>query len=566
MSLQSKIKTASEIWHKDGWRGIKTKIAANRLIRQQRRDYQIWIEKYDSLTDSDRLAIKQRIADLPLKPLISVVLPVYNIEEKWLRICLDSVLKQLYPHWELCIADDCSPRTHIRPLLEEYAARDPRIKIAFRSENGHISAASNTALELASGDFAALLDHDDELSEHALYFVAEEINRFPDTQMIYSDEDMIDEQGKRYDAKFKPDWSPDLFYSLNLITHLSVYRTEILRRIGGFRIGLEGSQDYDLALRVIEQIKPHQIRHIPHILYHWRAISGSVALASDEKPYAHQRARQAIREHFERTGKKVEVRETSFNYHRVSYKLPDVLPKVSIFMPDEDFLQTIDYPNFEKICVKETNNKAEKLNQAVSQSNGEVLCFFDVKMKLISNDWLKEMVSFALQKEIGAVGAKIYFPDLTSRHNGIIFGINDLFGFPFRGFMRDIPNVLARTHAINNFSAISGVLVIRRDLFMEIGGFNKTNFPQGLFAIDLCLRLREKNYRNVFTPYAEFIQTEDSPIEKIIRAKNSTELSVFRKKWQKIIENDEFYNPNLSLKDESFSIEMPPRIKKPWRS
>ena len=217
-------------------------------------------------------------------PLISVILPVYNVDEKWLRKCIDSVCKQSSRNWELCIADDASTAKHIRPLLEEYASKDPRIKVVFRETNGHISAASNSALELASGEFCLLLDHDDELSPDALFWVATEIDEHPDVAMIYSDEDLIDENGKRTAPKFKPDFCRDLLYSLNLVTHLSAYRTEILRAIGGFRVGIEGSQDYDLALRVVERIAETQIRHIPRILYHWRAIPGSVAWTAVRNP------------------------------------------------------------------------------------------------------------------------------------------------------------------------------------------------------------------------------------------------------------------------------------------
>ena len=258
----------------------------------------------------DRRGIRSRIRELSYQPLISVVMPVYNTQETWLRKAIDSVLRQLYPKWELCLADDHSSRPHVRPILEEYAACDPRIKLVFRDRNGHISAASNSALTLATGDFVALLDHDDELSEHALYMNVEELNRYPGAHLLYSDEDKIDERGRRYWPFFKPNWNPDLFYSLNLVTHLAVYRRSVLEAVEGFQEGLEGSQDYDLTLRVIERIPPEAIRHIPHVLYHWRAIPGSVALASGEKIYAHEAARHAIRAHFQRRGVRAEVRGT----------------------------------------------------------------------------------------------------------------------------------------------------------------------------------------------------------------------------------------------------------------
>ena len=228
--------------------------------------YRAWARRHATLTELDRQAIRSRLRELSYQPLISVVIAVYNTHEAWLRKAIDSVLRQLYPKWELCLADDHSSRPHVRPILREYAAGEPRIKLVFRDRNGHISAASNSALTLATGEFVALLDHDDELSEHALYMMVEELNQYPGAHLLYSDEDKIDHRGRRYGPHFKPDWNPDLFYSLNLVTHLAVYRRSLVEEVGGFREGLKGSQDYDLTLRVIERIPPAAIRHIPHIL------------------------------------------------------------------------------------------------------------------------------------------------------------------------------------------------------------------------------------------------------------------------------------------------------------
>ena len=257
MKILEKVAKANRIRKEKGLRGVKQSLW--RLYRHysEKKKYQKWIKTHQ-ITDEKRQQILTEIESFQRTPKISVVMPVYDVAEKWLRICIESVLHQLYENWELCIADDCSPSPHIRKILEEYAEKDNRIKVVFRPENGHISAASNSALELATGEFCVLLDHDDELSEDALFYVAKELNEFSDMQMIYSDEDLIDERGRRFQPKFKPDFSRDLMYSLNLITHLSAYRTELLRKIGGFRLGAEGSQDYDLALRVIEEIDENQ--------------------------------------------------------------------------------------------------------------------------------------------------------------------------------------------------------------------------------------------------------------------------------------------------------------------
>ena len=268
-------------------------------------EYARWMEKYDKLTDDDRIAIKRQIDGLSYRPLLSIVMPTFNTPEKWLRLAIDSVRAQLYPNWELCIADDASSDPNVKYLLERYGAEDPRIKVRFREARGHISAASNSALEIAEGDFVALLDHDDELREHALYMVAMELNAHPDADLIYSDEDKIDEQGTRYAPYFKPDWNPVLFFAQNFVCHLAVFRTRMLREIGGFHLGYEGAQDWDLVMRVTEQTPASHIRHIPHVLYHWRAIAGSTAKGENEKKYALDAQRRTLQVHFKRSDETV---------------------------------------------------------------------------------------------------------------------------------------------------------------------------------------------------------------------------------------------------------------------
>ena len=325
-------------------------------------EYRDWVRQYDTHDASSLRKLAERVARLPSRPLISVLLPTYNSPEKWLRRALDTVIGQAYPEWELCIADDASGKAHVRRVLEEYAARDPRIRVMFRGRNGHISAASNSALELARGEYVALLDHDDELSPNALLEVAEAICRHPQWKLIYSDEDKIDERGRRFDPYFKPDWNYDLFLGQNCISHLGVYRTDLVRSVGGFREGFEGSQDWDLALRVAERLRVDEIGHIPKVLYHWRAIAGSTAAGLHQKNYALEAGRRAVAEHLRRVGLKAEVSELTIGHLRITHELPAPAPLVSLIVPTRDrvdllgrcvqsILELTDYPGFEILVV-----------------------------------------------------------------------------------------------------------------------------------------------------------------------------------------------------------------------
>lgn len=519
--------------------------------RRDRRDYRKWIGQ-SAIDVQRRSEMRREIDELGAHPLISIILPVYNVDEKWLRKCIDSVLEQIYPNWELCIADDASTRGHIRPLIENYAANDKRIKAAFREQNGHISAASNTALELAMGEFAVLLDHDDELAEDALFWVAKELNDHPDAAMIYSDEDLIDEYGIRREPKFKPDFSRDLMYSLNLVTHLSAYRTQLLRRIGGFRIGLEGSQDYDLALRVIEQIPGSAIRHIPRVLYHWRTIDTSVAGNAGAKPYAFTKAREAIGSHFERTGKDATVEAAVDDLNRVRYRSSDPEPMVSLIVagePAAELESRTDHERLELISVPDERDLAKQLNLGASSAKGDVLCFLDGSLAPVSPDWLREMVSFATEPEIGAVGAKLMQINGSIDQTGIILGGSELIRKAHNGLPHDHGGNFFRAGLIGNYSAVSWrCMVIRRSIFDEIGKFDAAHYSENLFDVDLCLQLRRRSLRIVYTPYAELItisQTKRKPAKR-------AEIDFFQSRWKNDLDRDPYYNPNFASAGEPF--------------
>ncbi|MDM8559330.1 glycosyltransferase [Candidatus Parabeggiatoa sp. HSG14] len=575
------------------------------LLQHNPSDYSRWLQNYDTLTKKVVKQMQQCMKEWNDLPFISIVMPTYNTEEKWLREVIESVIHQIYPNWELCIADDASTKPHVRHILEEYAKRDKRIKLQFRAENGHISAASNTALEMVNGEFIGFLDHDDKLAQHALFWMAQDILNYPDAMLWYSDEDKINKKGERCDPYFKSDWNPDLFLSHNLITHFAVYRTSLIQQIGGFREGYEGAQDYDLALRAIEQINPIQIRHIPRILYHWRIISGSTASGPDEKPYAIMAAQKAIKEHLERRNISAEVTESPdvSGTIRVHYSLPLHLPLVSLIIPThngfellhrcvESILNKTDYENFEILIINNNSDDATTLdymqqleadekariidysypfnyadmnNMAVEQAQGEVIGLLNNDLEVINHEWLSEMVSHALRPEVGTVGAKLWYPNDTLQHGGVVIGICDSAGHAHKGLSRGDVGYLGRAALIQNFSAVTAAcMVMRKANFLAVGGLDAENLSTAFNDVDLCLKMNEHNLRIVWTPYAELYHHEsasrgyeDTPEKK---ARFEKERTFLKNRWPQFFMQDPAYSPNLTIEGQDFAFSWPPRV------
>lgn len=331
--------------------------------------YHEWIRHNDTFDQRNISEITEVIEMFEHKPHFSIIMPVYNPPIKLLESAILSVINQVYPYWELCIADDASTNPDVRSLLESYTQQDKRIKVVFREENGHISAASNSALALANHEFIALLDHDDMMHPLALYFVSQTILADPDSQIIYSDEDKITKRGRRLDAYFKPDFDYHLLLSHNMISHLGVYRTETVGNVGGFRIGLEGSQDYDLFLRVYDEINPDKIHHIPFPLYHWRISSQSAAEDVNIKPYAIEAGKQALKDHLNRQSIHAHVKFLpELASYQVNYDLPATKPGVTILIRDQEFTESLkhcvdslientEYPNYSIVlCMPQSTN------------------------------------------------------------------------------------------------------------------------------------------------------------------------------------------------------------------
>ncbi|MGI8819366.1 MAG: glycosyltransferase family 2 protein [Chthoniobacterales bacterium] len=572
-------------------------------------NYADWLYLHQRLTRRDKTQIRRQIRSWPRRPRFSILLPVYESEANWLRRAIDSVRRQLYPDWELCIVDDASQAPHVWPSLQRAARRDQRIRILRRASNGHICAASNDALEMATGDYVALLDHDDELAPAALYYAALELNRRPDLQFLYTDEDKIDRDGRRCDPYFKPDWDPDLLTSQNYISHLSIYATELVRKVGGFRAGFEGSQDYDLTLRCAEQIRPAQIHHIPQVLYHWRVTAKSTALDTVAKPYAQTAATRAVQEHLDRGPNAGRVTAGYAHYLRVVYDSPPHDALVSIVIPTRDrgallrqgvesIRAQTDGVNFELIVLDNESREPETLeylaalvqlpqvevlrvpgafnfsqlnNLGVERARGSFIALLNNDLEVISRDWLREMVSHAARPGVGAVGARLWYPDGRLQHGGVLLGVGGVATHAHR-LLRQQHGYFARARLTQNFSAVTGAcLVMRKAVFQEIGGFDETNLPVAFNDVDLCLRLRERDLLVVWTPYAELLHHESASRgfedtgakqQRFVR-----EVGYMQERWGHLIEADPYYNPNLSIAiDHQFKLAFPPRTEKPWKN
>jgi GT2 family glycosyltransferase len=559
------------------------------------KDYQKWIT-HNEPGPEELNQLNTASQHFLYRPKISIITPVWNIDEKWLCRAIDSVINQVYDNWELCIVDGGSTRSYIRQVLEEYAQKDGRIKIKILKENLGIAGNSNEAVSLATGEFIGFLDHDDELAPFALYEIACLLNRNPNFGFVYSDEDKIDENGFRRKPVFKPDWSPDMFLSYNYLCHFSVIRKELVASVGGFHSGYEGSQDYDLFLRVTEKIPSPEIAHIPKILYHWRMISGSAAIHSSAKPYALLSAKKALNDTLTRRKISGEAVDGLFpGFYRIQYTIPDN-PKVSIIIPTKDHVDLLhrcirsilekttyrnyeivivdnqsknhdtfayydslkNYPNIRVLSFDKPFNYSALNNYAVARIESPYLLFLNNDTEIISDEWLAAMLEHAQREGVGAIGAKLLFPDKTIQHAGIIIGMigNTPVCWNLNKYLPDqIPGYFGRANHIQNIGAVTAAcMMIRKDVFQEMGGFDE-DFTVALNDVDLCLRIRKQGYLIVYTPYAKLYHHESASrgYEDTADKKErfSKELTLLRERWgTEFNRGDPYYNPNLTLEDE----------------
>ncbi len=591
--------TAWQVLHKMGPKEFIRRLK-RKLFRSKKNagsssgDYQKFIES-NEIPKHTLQKIKKQIEGFEYKPLISIVVPVFNVEEVWLRKAVKSVLSQQYSKWELCLVDDASTSPHIKEVLNEFRESDERIKVHFRPQNGGIVKASNTALKMARGAYVALLDNDDEIAPNALYEVLKVLQKTR-YDMIYSDEDKLEMDGTRTDPFFKPDFDADLLLSNNYICHFTVLRRKILEEIGGFREGTDGAQDFDLFLRFTD--KKRNIFHIPKILYHWRKIPGSTATSVDAKPYAHVAAKKVINDAIRRRGIKGEVFEGFWKgSHRVKREIKGN-PLISIIIPFRDQVEVLKtcldslfakttWQNYEILLV---NNASELLetreyiremencprvkmlhynapfnysainNFAVERTRGEYLVLLNNDTEIIEPEWIENMLEHAQRPEVGAVGAKLLYPNDLVQHAGVVIGVGGAANHAFSRTPKDEHGYFGQLNVVRQYSAVTAAcIMLRKSVFEEIDGFDEENLAISFNDVDFCLRLREKGYLVIYTPYSLLYHHEALSRGHSV---NFNEEYFLRRRHKGIFKDgDPYYNPNLSRERLDFSLKVLDKVK-----
>lgn len=585
INIGHKIKRFIEIVQEGGFKKA-LKIVWMRLKRSDQQSYETWFENHRA--DKRELEAQGK-RNFSYRPKFSIIVPTYKTPEKFLREMIDSVLGQTYDNWELCVGDGSVEDAGVKKVLEEYARRDSRIKFKILDENLGISGNTNAALTLATGEYLALLDHDDLLAPEALYNVAECMNEDRTIDVIYTDEDKVSMDLKEhFQPHFKPDFSIDLLRSNNYICHMFVVKKSIADRVGGFRKEFDGSQDYDFIFRCCEQAK--NIRHIPKILYYWRMHKNSVAENPESKMYAFEAGKRAIEGNLERCGLQGEVSHTKLlGFYKVTYKVEGT-PKVSIVIPNKDEAETLktcidsilnrtSYPNYEIIIVENNSTTREIFeyydelrkvdrvtmvewkdefnysainNYGIRYSQGEYVVLLNNDTEVITENWLEELLGVCQRKDVGIVGAKLLYPDDTIQHAGVIIGLGGIAGHALLGLDRLDPGYFAKTFISQNVSAVTAAcLMVKRSVYDEVGGLEE-QLKVAFNDIDFCLKVRQKGYLIVFDAAVELYHYEsktrgaEDTEEK--KKRFDSEISYMEEKWRDILENgDPFYNPNWSL-------------------
>lgn len=622
MGLGYIVQRASEVFRREGLAGVRHR--ARRMLYSVQlsaengtlgdasdpaqvglfRSYSHWVAAYDMLGEKELADLHGQLEMLAAKPLISLVMPVYNPQAEDLHRAIASVRAQVYPNWELCICDDASPNAQTRLLLETAAQGEPRIRLAFHAENRHISHATNTAISLAQGKYIAFLDHDDELRPHALLCVIQMFAQHPELRILYSDEDKIDQSGARFDPYFKPDFNLGLLRSHNYMCHFAVYDRSLMDQLEGLRPGFEGAQDYDLALRAVDAVDRRAIGHIPKVLYHWRTSTGSTASGHGNKNYAFEAGRRALLEHLQRRGIRGRVEEApeASGMYRICWQRPEPTPLISIIIPTRnghdilrqclDSLMQTCYPHYEVIVIDNGSDDPAALdllsqregsgqirvlrddgpfnfsalnNRAVREAaRGEFVLLMNNDIEITHPEWLDEMVGAAMEPNVGCVGARLWYPDGRLQHAGVIL-VCGVAGHAHKLLHRGQHGYMGRAVLAQDFVAVTAAcLLVRKRIFNEVDGLDPS-LAVAFNDVDFCLRVHQAGYRNHWTPYAELIHHEsvsrgyeDTP-EKQRRFKG--EIDILQSRWAALLRNDPCYNPNLTADAEDFSLAWPPRVR-----
>ena len=602
------LRRAGEVYRREGSAGIFLRL--RRVFstvfdvygRQQ--SYLQWLEEFFPSSTQRYDQLRGYMRDWTYQPLISIVVPVYNPRIDWLIQAIDSVRNQIYPHWEICLADDASTHPEVRTILGELSKEDSRIRVAFRPENGHISAATNSAIELARGDYLGFLDQDDLLALEALFWVVEALQESPRPKFLFSDEDKVDENGKRFAPFFKCDLNRELLLSQNMVTHFAVYESRLIESLGGCRIGFEGAQDYDLTLRAIDTLPADAILHIPRVLYHWRLHGDSTAGSAKAKPYALLAAKAAIEEHLQRNGETARVAaNVDYGICNVSFDCPSPPPLVSILIPTRNAIELLStciesiqkltaYPAYEIVVIDNGSNEPEVLrylerlshqnwcqvirddkpfnfsalnNRAAESARGSILVLLNNDTEIINSDWLDILVSQASRPCNGVVGAKLLYPDRRVQHAGVVLGIGDCAGHLHHGLEAHDMGYFSRAALTQNFSAVTAAcFAVRKETYIAAGGLNEHQLAIAFNDIDFCLKVQSLGYRNVWAADCILIHHEsvsrgyENTPEKIERFRN--EVAFMQSQWGHIIWNDPYYSPNLTLEGMHCQLANPPRV------
>ncbi|MEO7724393.1 MAG: glycosyltransferase family 2 protein [Chthoniobacterales bacterium] len=545
-------------------------------------EYQNWL---DLRRPSERAlaAARDQARTFNYRPLLSVITPVFNTPAVWLAEAVESVTRQAYENWELILVDDGSTLAETVELLATIEERDPRIVVVRRESTGGISEASNAGLARARGEWIGLLDHDDVLEPDALFEVVNYLQSHPETDLVFSDEDKITEDGLAA-PQFKPDWSPDFLLSYNYLCHFTTVRREIVEKAGRFRPEFDGAQDYDLFLRVSELTT--RIHHLPRILYHWRRSETSTSDNIRRKPQALEAGRRAVESHLQRRGEHGHVTvDWQTHAYWVKRELRETR-RISIIIATRDRIDLLSrciasitsktsYPNYEIIVVDNESKSDEAKeyfrnlehrllhfhgpfnfsalnNLAVEQTNAPWLLFLNNDVEVIESEWLTVMAEHVQRKEVGAVGARLLYPNDTVQHAGVVLGVGGIAEHAFRHFPADAPGVSRQLQVTRNYSSVTGAcLLTRREVFEEVGGFDEERLPVTFNDVDLCLKMRRAGYLIVYTPFAKLYHHESASRRRSVEA---LETEVMRERWPEYLERDPYYNPNLSRERADFSL------------